>query len=69
MLRLVLALAVLLVLAPAAQAGELIDRAAEELRAYNVYVDPDAEAQLDADQVEALQDRIPASARARCSWP
>jgi hypothetical protein len=58
MLRLVLALAVLLAFAPAAQAGQLIDRAAEELRSSNVYVDPDAEAQLDADQVEALQDRI-----------
>jgi hypothetical protein len=47
-----------LALAPAAQAGELIDRAAAELQQSNVYVDPDAEVRLDADGIESLQDRI-----------
>ena len=44
--RLLLALAMLLVFAPAARAGELIDRAAGELQATNVYVDPDADPTL-----------------------
>jgi hypothetical protein len=57
-MRLLLALIVLLVLAPAAQAGEIIDRAASALRDDNVYVDPEAEAGLSASEAQAVRDRI-----------
>ena len=45
-------------LAPAAHAGELIDRAASELQQDNVYVDPDADPTLTDDQAQALRERI-----------
>ena len=53
-----LLLLALLVLAPAAQAGELIDRAASELQQDNVYVDPDADPTLTDEQAQALRERI-----------
>src|SRR5687767_11912458 len=58
MRRLLLALVVLLVFAPAARAGELIDRAASELQQDNVYVDPDADPTLTDEQAQALRARI-----------
>src|SRR5918995_657323 len=58
MMRFLLALMLLLVLAPPARAGELIDRAATELQSENVYVDPDADPTITDAQAEALQDRI-----------
>ncbi|HZB77899.1 MAG TPA: hypothetical protein VE526_16835, partial [Solirubrobacteraceae bacterium] len=59
MRRLVLAVLLLLVFAPAAQAGELIDRAAQELQTGdNVYVDPDADPTISEAEEEALRDRI-----------
>ena len=56
-------LALLLVLAAilpsaATAGGSAVDRAADELRSDPVYVHPDAERSLDADQEQALEDRI-----------
>ena len=52
------ALAVLLLAAPAARAGELIDRAAQGLQADNIYVDPDADPKLSEADVSELRDAI-----------
>jgi hypothetical protein len=61
MARLVLLTAVIvLALAPAARAAELIDRAAQALTADNVYVDPDASPTLSASEAQRLRDRIQA---------
>ena len=57
-MRLLLALVLLLVLAPAARAGELIDRAASQLQQDNVYVDPDADPTITDDEADALRARI-----------
>ncbi|HWT22416.1 MAG TPA: hypothetical protein VN213_02810 [Solirubrobacteraceae bacterium] len=66
MTRLVLLTAALvLLLAPAAHAGELIDRAAQALAGDNVYVDPDASPSLTAAEVERLRDRIDTSRAGR----
>src|SRR5918994_5736266 len=59
-MRLLLALVLLLVFAPAARAGELIDRAVSELGTDNVYVDPDADPSISDSQAEALRERISA---------
>src|SRR3954453_16272195 len=48
----------LLVLAPAARAGELIDRAAEALRSAPVYVDPDARPTVSSEEVGRLGRQI-----------
>jgi hypothetical protein len=49
-----------LVLAPAARAGEIIDRAVQALAADPVYVDPDAEAAIPASDAERLRQEITA---------
>jgi hypothetical protein len=51
-------LVVVLGLVPAAQAGEIIDRAARALRSQSIYVDPDAESTLSSSEVAALRARI-----------
>ena len=53
-----LTLVMLLALAPSAQAGVIIDRAAEALASDPVYVDPDAERQLTAGEAEQVRSRI-----------
>ncbi len=53
-----LSLLLLLVLAPSARAGELIDRAVTGLASDNVYVDPDADPGLTPAEADALRDRI-----------
>jgi hypothetical protein len=58
---LVLALILLLLFAPSAHAGELIDRAAAALTSDNIYVDPAASPTLSAAEVERLRERIDAS--------
>jgi uncharacterized membrane protein YgcG len=55
---LLLPLLLLVALPTSAQAGELIDRAVEGLRADNVYVDPDAEPTLTEAQADGLRNRI-----------
>ena len=55
---LVVALLLSLVAAPAAHAGELIDRAVAGLQANNVYVDPDADPKLSDADVEQVSDAI-----------
>jgi len=54
----------LLVIAPAARAAELIDRAAAALQQDNVYVDPDASPTLSDAEVRQLRDRITSSGAA-----
>jgi hypothetical protein len=54
----------LLALAPAARAGELIDRAAAALQQDNVSVDPDASPTLSDADVQQLRDRIESSGAA-----
>jgi hypothetical protein len=59
--RLLIVLAVLaaaLVAAPAARAGQIINRAAQALASDDVYVDPSAEARLDSGEVRRLRDEI-----------
>ncbi len=51
-------LLLLLALPPAAQAGELIDRAVAGLQSDNVYVDPDADPTLTDAQADGLRNRI-----------
>ena len=62
-LALVVALA-LHVLAPAAHAGPLIDRAAQQLAGDNVYVDPAASPKISAGEAQRLRDRITSSGAA-----
>jgi hypothetical protein len=62
MRRLLVLLAVLvpLVLAPAARAGTIIDRAAQALANDPVYVDPDAEAKVSSAEADRIRQRISA---------
>src|SRR4051812_32917773 len=55
---LLLAGALTLLIAPAAMAGEIIDRAARALESDPVYVDPDAEAKVSPADADALRRRI-----------
>jgi hypothetical protein len=56
--RVLLVLAVALVLAPAAAAGELVDAAVEALREDPVYVHPDAERKISAAEADLIADEI-----------
>src|SRR5215213_3356027 len=53
-----LTLLMLLALAPSAQAGEIIDRAAQALADDPVYVDPDAEKSISAGEADQIRSRI-----------
>jgi hypothetical protein len=55
---LILILALLLVLAPGAAAQSPVDRAAQALESNSVYVEPQAERALSADEADALRRRI-----------